>query len=55
LKLVAEDENWLELVADQEGIEATLVAWPQFARPIRFAASTPDCVMHLRWIKRVVN
>lgn len=55
MKLVSEDENWLELVADQEGIEATLVAWSQFARLIRFAASTPDCVMHLRWIERRVN
>jgi len=55
LKLVAEDEIWHELVADWEGVDATLVAWSQFARLIRFAALTPDCVMHFRWIERRVN
>jgi len=55
LKLVAEDEIWHELVADWEGVDATLVAWSQFATLIRFAALTPDCVMHFRWIERRVN
>lgn len=55
MKLVAEDEIWHELVADWEGVDATLVAWSHFARLIRFAALTPDCVMYFRWIERRVN